>query len=181
VWGCTGYYPSLGLRQFGGVQYPPHLGDLSAVTFDYIPGEDMWRLLFRIEDIWGGRLLEMVLIEGGLHGDSSVTPDFVEWREGWSPSFTLRPTIRPGASYSSVSRSLRASAPTGQSERVAVLERELEEARTELSSLRLARASEREESAARVESMRSTLHHNSVAVANLRRDLEVQRGNVSTF
>uniref|UniRef100_A0A2N9ERJ6 DUF7745 domain-containing protein n=1 Tax=Fagus sylvatica TaxID=28930 RepID=A0A2N9ERJ6_FAGSY len=175
------YYPSLALRQFGGVQYPPRLGDLDAVTFDYIPGEDMWRLLFRIEDIWGGRLSEMVLIEGGLHGDSSVTPDFVEWREGWSPSFTLRPTVRPGASYSSVSRSLRASAPTGQSERVAVLERELEEARTELSSLRLARASEREESAARVESMRSTLHHNSVAVANLRRDLEVQRGNVSTL
>uniref|UniRef100_A0A2N9GWG6 DUF7745 domain-containing protein n=1 Tax=Fagus sylvatica TaxID=28930 RepID=A0A2N9GWG6_FAGSY len=136
---------------FGGVQYPPRLGDLSAVTFDYIPGEDMWRLLFRIEDIWGGRLLEMVLIEGGLHGDSSVTPDFVEWREGWSPSFTLRPTIRPGASYSSVSRSLRASAPTER-------------------SLRLVWSP-----------MRSTLHHNSVAVANLRRDLEVQRGNVSTL
>ena len=31
-----------------------------------------------------------------------------------------------------------------------------------------------------MESMRSTLHHNSVAVANLRRDLEIQRGNVST-
>uniref|UniRef100_A0A2N9HXW5 DUF7745 domain-containing protein n=1 Tax=Fagus sylvatica TaxID=28930 RepID=A0A2N9HXW5_FAGSY len=181
VWGCTGYYPSLALRQFGGVQYPPRLGDLDAVTFDYIPGEDMWRLLFRIEGIWGGRLSEMVLIEGGLHGDSSVTPDFVEWREGWSPSFTLRPTVRPGALYSSVSRFLRASAPTGQSERVAVLERELEEARTELSSLRLARASEREEFAARVEFMRSTLHHNSVAVANLRCDLEVQRGNVSTL
>jgi septal ring factor EnvC (AmiA/AmiB activator) len=80
-----------------------------------------------------------------------------------------------------VPRSLRASASTGQSERVAVLERELEEARAELSSLRLARASEREESAARVESMQSTLHHNSVAVANLRCDLEVQRGNVSTL
>uniref|UniRef100_A0A2N9HXX2 DUF7745 domain-containing protein n=1 Tax=Fagus sylvatica TaxID=28930 RepID=A0A2N9HXX2_FAGSY len=172
VWGCTGYYPSLALRQFGGVQYPPRLGDLSAMTFDYVPGEDMWRLLLRIEDIWGGLLSEMVLIEGGLHGDSSVTPDFVKWREGWSPSFTLRPTVRPGASYSSVSRSLRASPPTGQSGRVAVLERELEEARTELSSLCLARASEREESAARVESMRSTLHHNSVAVANLRHDLE---------
>jgi hypothetical protein len=181
VWGCTGYYPSLALRQFGGVQYPPRLGDLSAVTFDYVPGEDMWRLLSRIKDIWGGRLSEMVLIDGGLHADSSVTPDFVEWREGWSPSFTLRPTIRPGASYSSMSRSLRASASTGQSERVAVLERELEEARAELSSLRLARASEREESATRVESMRSTLHHSNVAVANLRRDLEVQRRNVSTL
>jgi hypothetical protein len=115
----------------------------------------------------------MVLIEGGLHADSSVTSDFVEWREGWSPSFTLRPTIRPGASYSSVSHSLRASASIGQSKRVAVLEREIEEARAELSSLRLARASEREESATRVESMRSTLHHSNAAVANLRRDLEV--------
>uniref|UniRef100_A0A2N9IX38 DUF7745 domain-containing protein n=1 Tax=Fagus sylvatica TaxID=28930 RepID=A0A2N9IX38_FAGSY len=80
VWGCTGYYPSLALRQFSGVQYPPRLGDLDAVTFDYIP---------------------------------------------W--------------------------------------------------------ASEREASAARVESLRSTLHHNSVAVANIRRDLVAQRGNVSTL
>ena len=32
-----------------------------------------------------------------------------------------------------------------------------------------------------MESMRSTLHHNSVAVANLRHDLEIQRGNVSTL
>ena len=181
VWGCTGYYPSLALRQFGGVQYPPRLGDLAAVTFDYIPSEDMWRLLSRIEDIWGGRLSEIVLIEEGSLGDSSVTSDFVEWRERWTPSFTLRPTVRPGALYSLVSRSLRVSAPTGQSGRVTVLERELEEARAELASLRLARASKREESAARVESMRSTLHHNSVAVANLRRDLEVQRGNVSTL
>uniref|UniRef100_A0A2N9INE7 Uncharacterized protein n=1 Tax=Fagus sylvatica TaxID=28930 RepID=A0A2N9INE7_FAGSY len=132
----------------------------------------MWRLLLRIEDIWGGRLSEMVLIEGGLHADSSVTPDFVEWREGWSPSFTLRPTIRPSVSYSSVSRSFRVPNSTGRSERVVVLERELEEALAELASLRLARASEREESAARVESMRSTLHHNSAAVANLRCDLE---------
>uniref|UniRef100_A0A2N9GF92 DUF7745 domain-containing protein n=1 Tax=Fagus sylvatica TaxID=28930 RepID=A0A2N9GF92_FAGSY len=143
VWGCIGYYPSLALRQFGGVQYPPRLGDLDAVTFDYIPGEDMWRLLFRIEDIWGGRLSEMVLIEEGSPGDSSVTSDFVEWREGWTPSFTLRPTVRPGAPYSLISRSLRVSASTGQSERVTVLERDLEEARAKLSSLRLARASER--------------------------------------
>uniref|UniRef100_A0A2N9HFW1 Uncharacterized protein n=1 Tax=Fagus sylvatica TaxID=28930 RepID=A0A2N9HFW1_FAGSY len=129
VWGCTGHYPSLALRQFSGVQYPPRLGDLDAVTFDYIP---------------------------------------------W-------PTVRPGAPYSLISRSLRVSASTGQPERVTVLERELEEAQTELLSLRLARASEREASAARVESLRSTLHHNSVAVANLRRDLVAQRGNVSTL
>uniref|UniRef100_A0A2N9FLS0 Aminotransferase-like plant mobile domain-containing protein n=1 Tax=Fagus sylvatica TaxID=28930 RepID=A0A2N9FLS0_FAGSY len=100
VWGCTGYYPSLALRQFGGVQYPPRLGDLDAVTFDYIPGEDMWRLLSRIEVIWEGRLSEVVLIEEGSPGDSSVTSDFVEWREGWTPFFTLRPTVRPGAPYS---------------------------------------------------------------------------------
>uniref|UniRef100_A0A2N9HPU9 DUF7745 domain-containing protein n=1 Tax=Fagus sylvatica TaxID=28930 RepID=A0A2N9HPU9_FAGSY len=168
VWGCTGYYPSLALRQFSGVQYPPRLGDLDAVTFDYIPSEDMWRLLFRIEDIWGGRLSEMVLIEEGSPGDSSVTSDFVEWREGWTPFFTLRPTVRPGAPYSLISRSLRVSASTGQPERVTVLERELEEAQTELLSLRLARASEREASAARVESLRSTLHHNKSSSRFLR-------------
>uniref|UniRef100_A0A2N9GK25 Aminotransferase-like plant mobile domain-containing protein n=1 Tax=Fagus sylvatica TaxID=28930 RepID=A0A2N9GK25_FAGSY len=131
VWGCTGHYPSLALRSS-----------------------------FRIEDIWGGRLSEMVLIEEGSPGDSSVTSDFVEWREGWTPFFTLRPTVRPARAF-------------GGSDRA-------EEAQTEL-SLRLARASEREASAARVESLRSTLHHNSVAVANLRRDLVAQRGNVSTL
>uniref|UniRef100_A0A2N9F499 DUF7745 domain-containing protein n=1 Tax=Fagus sylvatica TaxID=28930 RepID=A0A2N9F499_FAGSY len=155
VWGCTGYYPSLALRQFGGVQYPPRLGDLDAVTFDYIPSEDMWRLLSRVEVIWEGRLSEVVLIEDGSPGDSSVASDFVEWREGWTPFFTLRPTVRPGTSHSLVSRSLRVSASTGQLREKA--------------------------SAARVESLRSTLHHNSVAVANLRRDLEAQRGNVSTL
>ena len=123
----------------------------------------------------------MVLVEGGLHTDSSVTPDFVEWREGWSPSFTLRPTIWPVVSHASVSPSLRASASTGRSERVVILERKLEEAQAKLASLRLARASEREESMACVESIRSTLHHSNAAVANLRRDLEVQRGNVSTL
>ena len=100
---------------------------------------------------------------------------------GWTPSFTLRPTVRPSALYSLMSRSFRVSASIGQSERVTVLKRELEEARAELASLRLARASEREEFAARVESMRSTLQHNSVAVANLCCYLEIQRGNVSTF
>uniref|UniRef100_A0A2N9H4R1 DUF7745 domain-containing protein n=1 Tax=Fagus sylvatica TaxID=28930 RepID=A0A2N9H4R1_FAGSY len=137
VWGCTGYYPSLALRQFGGVQYPPRLGDLDAVTFDYIPSEDMWRLLSRVEVIWEGRLSEVVLIEDG-------------------------------TSHSLVSRSLRVSASTGQPERVTVLERELEEAQTELLSLRLARAAEREASAARVESLRSTLHHNKSSSRFLR-------------
>jgi hypothetical protein len=181
MWGCTGYYPSLALRQFGGVQYPPRLGGLSSVTFDYVPGDDMWRSLSWVESIWGGCCSEMVLVEGGLHADSSVTPDFVEWREGWSPSFTLRPTVRPGVSHSLVPPSLRSSASASQSERVADLERELEETRAELASLRLVRASKREESATPVESMQSTLHHSNAAVANLRRDLEAQRGNVSTL
>uniref|UniRef100_A0A2N9FHX5 DUF7745 domain-containing protein n=1 Tax=Fagus sylvatica TaxID=28930 RepID=A0A2N9FHX5_FAGSY len=189
-WGVGLYRPLLPASCSSSVQWCPvpatppgrsPRADLDAVTFDYIPGEDMWRLLSRIEDIWGGRLSEMVLIEEGSPGDSSVTSDFVEWREGWTPFFTLRPTVRPGAPYSLISRSLRVSASTGQPERVTALERELEEAQTELLSLRLARASEREASAARVESLRSTLHHNSVAVANLRRDLVAQRGNVSTL
>ena len=181
VWGCTGYYPSLALPQFGGIQYLPRLGDLSSVTFDYVPGDDMWRFLTRVEDIWRGRCSEMVLVEDGLLADSFITADFVEWREGWSLSFTLRPTIRLSVSHSSVPPSLRASSSTGQFERVAVLERELEEAQAELASLRLARASEREESAARMESMQSTLHYSNAAVANLRRDLEAQRGNIFAF
>uniref|UniRef100_A0A2N9FV39 Uncharacterized protein n=1 Tax=Fagus sylvatica TaxID=28930 RepID=A0A2N9FV39_FAGSY len=127
VWGCTGYYPSLALRQFGGVQYPPRLGDLDAVTFDYIPGEDMWRLLFRIEDIWGGRLSEMVLIEEWSAMEIALLLLILSSGErGGVPSFTLRPTVRPGASYSfGISLS---------------------------SGFSLHWASEREESAARVES-----------------------------
>uniref|UniRef100_A0A2N9F797 Uncharacterized protein n=1 Tax=Fagus sylvatica TaxID=28930 RepID=A0A2N9F797_FAGSY len=88
----------------------------------------------------------------------------------------------PGLQYGQVHRTLWCLALFGfqlplASLRGSLFWREsLRRTRTELSSLRLARASEREESAARVESMRSTLHHNSVAVANLRRDLEVQRG-----
>ena len=76
MWGCTGYYPSLALCQFGDVQYPPRLGDLSSVTFDYFPSDDTWRSLSWVESIWGGHCSEMVLIEGGLHANSSVTPDF---------------------------------------------------------------------------------------------------------
>jgi hypothetical protein len=181
MWGCTGYYPSLALRQFGGLQYLPRLGDLSLVTFDYVPSGDMWRLLPLVKDIWVGRCSEMVFVEDGLSADSSVTAEFVEWREGWNPSFNLRPTVRPGVSHPSVPHSLWASASASRSERVADLERELEEARTELAVLHLARAFEREEFAARVESMRSTLHHNNTAVVNLRHDLEAQRGNVSIF
>uniref|UniRef100_A0A2N9HSZ6 DUF7745 domain-containing protein n=1 Tax=Fagus sylvatica TaxID=28930 RepID=A0A2N9HSZ6_FAGSY len=139
VWGCTGYYPSLALRQFGGVQYPPRLGDLDASSSRMVRPEIALLLL-----------------------------TFVEWREGWTPFFTLRPTVRPGTSHSLVSRSLRVSASTGQPERVTVLERELEEAQTELLSLRLARAAEREASAARVESLRSTLHHNKSSSRFLR-------------
>uniref|UniRef100_A0A2N9HIZ5 DUF7745 domain-containing protein n=1 Tax=Fagus sylvatica TaxID=28930 RepID=A0A2N9HIZ5_FAGSY len=154
VWGCTGYYPSLALRQFSGVQYPPRLGDLDA----------RWSSSRRVRP-------EIALLPRTLSSGE----------RGGLPFFTLRPTVRPGAPYSLISRSLRVSASTGQPERVTALERELEEAQTELLSLRLARASEREASAARVESLRSTLHHNSVAVANLRRDLVAQRGNVSTL
>uniref|UniRef100_A0A2N9I0C2 Aminotransferase-like plant mobile domain-containing protein n=1 Tax=Fagus sylvatica TaxID=28930 RepID=A0A2N9I0C2_FAGSY len=153
-WVLEGYYPSLALRQFSGVQYPPRLGDLDA----------RWSSSRRVRP-------EIALLPRTLSsGERGGLP--------FSPS---------GLQYGQVhhipliSRSLRVSASTGQPERVTVLERELEEAQTELLSLRLARASEREASAARVESLRSTLHHNSVAVANLRRDLVAQRGNVSTL
>jgi hypothetical protein len=151
------------------------------VTFDYVPGSDMWKLLSLAKDIWVGRCSEMVFVEDGLSADSFVTAEFVEWREGWNPSFILRPTIRPGVPHPPVPPSLRVSAPAGCSERVANLEKELEEAQTELATLHLARVSEREESAAHVESMRHTMHHSNAAMANLRRDLEAQRGNVSIY
>ena len=41
VWDCIGYYPSLALLQFSGLQYPPRLGDFSSVTFVYVPGSDI--------------------------------------------------------------------------------------------------------------------------------------------
>ena len=122
----------------------------------------------------------MVFVKDGLSAESSVTTEFVEWREGWSLSFIPRPTVQLGASHPPVPPSLRVLAPTGHSRRVADLERELDEACAELVALCLARVSERE-SAARVESMRRTLHHNNAAVANLCLDLETQRGNVSVL
>ena len=82
VWGCTGCYPNLALRQFGSLQYLPQLGDLSLMTFDYVPGGDMWRLLPLVKDIWVVRCFEMVFVEDGLSTDSSVIAEFVEWREG---------------------------------------------------------------------------------------------------
>ena len=121
----------------------------------------------------GGRRFEMGFVEDSLPADSSVTAKFAEWREGWSPDFTPKPTVRSGMSHLSVPPSLRVSTPAGQPGRASDLKRELEEARAELVALRLARISEREESAARVESMRRTLHHSNAAVANLCRDLEV--------
>uniref|UniRef100_A0A2N9H5E9 DUF7745 domain-containing protein n=1 Tax=Fagus sylvatica TaxID=28930 RepID=A0A2N9H5E9_FAGSY len=156
VWGCTGYYPSLALRH---VEAPPSgLRTSGEVVFQ------RWSSSRRVRP-------EIALLPRTLSSGE----------RGGPPFSLLRPTVRPGAPYSLISRSLRVSASTGQPERVTALERELEEAQTELLSLRLARASEREASAARVESLRSTLHHNSVAVANIRRDLVAQRGNVSTL
>uniref|UniRef100_A0A2N9G023 Aminotransferase-like plant mobile domain-containing protein n=1 Tax=Fagus sylvatica TaxID=28930 RepID=A0A2N9G023_FAGSY len=65
--------------------------------------EDMWRLLSRVEVIWEGRLSEVVLIEEGLlYGQAHHL-------------------------FFGVSLSSGVSLPTGQPERVTVLERELEE------------------------------------------------------
>ena len=35
IWGCTGYFPSMGLRQFGGNQHVSWLNDLSVIICDY--------------------------------------------------------------------------------------------------------------------------------------------------
>uniref|UniRef100_A0A2N9I3T8 DUF7745 domain-containing protein n=1 Tax=Fagus sylvatica TaxID=28930 RepID=A0A2N9I3T8_FAGSY len=153
VWGCTGYYPSLALRQFSGIQYPPRLGDLSTVTFDCIPSSDMWRLLSGVKDMWGGRRSEMVLVEDGLPADSSVTADFAEWREGWNPSFNPRPIVRLGMPHPSVPPSLRVLTSHAN--------------RGGLPTWR--------------ESSRRLGQSCNAAVANLHRDLEVQGGNASVL
>ena len=46
------------------VDIDEYQNDTDAITIltPYIPSEDMWRLLSRIEDIWGGRLSEIVLV-----------------------------------------------------------------------------------------------------------------------
>uniref|UniRef100_A0A2N9FK44 Uncharacterized protein n=1 Tax=Fagus sylvatica TaxID=28930 RepID=A0A2N9FK44_FAGSY len=122
-WGVGLYratIPALLFVSLGGVQYPPRLGDLDA---------------------------EMVLIEEGSPGDSSVTFGLCRVERGVDSLFHSQ-------AYSTA-RAVITTSLLGQSER--------------------------EASAARVESLRSTLHHNSVAVANVRRDLVAQRGNVSTL
>uniref|UniRef100_A0A2N9IKL1 DUF7745 domain-containing protein n=1 Tax=Fagus sylvatica TaxID=28930 RepID=A0A2N9IKL1_FAGSY len=150
------HYPSLALRQFSGVQYPPRLGDLDAVTFDYIPQVRICGGSSSGLRTSGEVVFQRWSSSRRVRPEIALLPRTLSSGErGGLPFFTLRPTVRPGAPYSLISRSLRVSASTGR----------LRE----------------EASAARVESLRSTLHHNSVAVANLRRDLVAQRGNVSTL
>uniref|UniRef100_A0A2N9FR42 Uncharacterized protein n=1 Tax=Fagus sylvatica TaxID=28930 RepID=A0A2N9FR42_FAGSY len=153
VWGCTGYYPSLALRQFSGVQYPPRLGDLDAVTFDYIPSEDMWRLL------------------SGLRTSGEVV------FQRWSSSRRVRPEI------ALLPRTLSSGERGGLPFSLSGLQygQSLRRLRQSCYHYVLLGRLREEASAARVESLRSTLHHNSVAVANVRRDLVAQRGNVSTL
>jgi hypothetical protein len=55
----------------------------------------------------------MVFVEDGLPVDSSVTAEFAEWREGWSSSFTPRPTVQSGVSHPSVPSSFRVSTLAG--------------------------------------------------------------------
>uniref|UniRef100_A0A2N9ISP0 DUF7745 domain-containing protein n=1 Tax=Fagus sylvatica TaxID=28930 RepID=A0A2N9ISP0_FAGSY len=91
----------------------------------------------------------------GSPGDSSVTSGFCRVERGVdSLLLLLRPTVRPGASiFFDISLSFGYQPPLVSPERVTVLERELEEgSRQSCYHLRLARASEREASAARVES-----------------------------
>jgi hypothetical protein len=53
----------------------------------------MWKLLSTIKNFWECRFSKMDFVEDGLPADSSVTYEFVEWREEWSPSFIPRPTV----------------------------------------------------------------------------------------
>ena len=142
------------------------------MKFDYVTGINMWKLLSTIKNIWEHRFSEMNFVEDGLHADSSVTYEFVKWKEGWNPFFIPRPTVQPGTSHFSAPPSLQVSALDNHLGRAAALERELDETHAELAILCITRVSERE-SAARVESMQCTLHHCNAAVANLDLDLEV--------
>uniref|UniRef100_A0A2N9FXF0 Uncharacterized protein n=1 Tax=Fagus sylvatica TaxID=28930 RepID=A0A2N9FXF0_FAGSY len=100
-------------------------------------------------------------------GNGSVKPRS-NFGQPWSNLVNL------GQTLGNVSRTFflgvfDAARPSPVCSKLVSLYRELEEAHVIIKS------------AARVESLRSTLHHNSVAVANLRRDLVAQRGNVSTL
>lgn len=91
------------------------------MTFDYVIGSSMWKLLSTIKDFWERHFSEMDFVEDGLPADNSVTYEFVKWREESSPSFIPRFTMQLGALYFSAPPSLRASAPDSCSGRVANL------------------------------------------------------------
>ena len=39
IWGCTGYFPSITMWQFWGIQHIPRLSDLFAITYEYRLGD----------------------------------------------------------------------------------------------------------------------------------------------
>uniref|UniRef100_A0A2N9ENJ9 Uncharacterized protein n=1 Tax=Fagus sylvatica TaxID=28930 RepID=A0A2N9ENJ9_FAGSY len=95
VWGCAGYYPSLALRQFGGLQHLPRINDLSPVTFVYTGGTSMLDGIAQVAHYWSCQVTEVDFVDLDSPSDDMVTPEFLRWREEWGSSFLPRSTFRP--------------------------------------------------------------------------------------
>uniref|UniRef100_A0A2N9FTI9 Aminotransferase-like plant mobile domain-containing protein n=1 Tax=Fagus sylvatica TaxID=28930 RepID=A0A2N9FTI9_FAGSY len=170
VWGCTGYYPSLALRQFGGVQYPPRLGDLDAVTFRLhslvrICGGSSPGLRTSGE----GRLSEMVLIEEGSPGDSSYL-GLCRVERGVDPLFHSQAysTARCTSYSFDISLLFGYQPPLVSLRELLLWSESLRRLRQSCYHYALLGRLRGEASAARVESLRSTLHHNKSSSRFLR-------------
>jgi hypothetical protein len=141
VWGCAGYYPSLALRQFGGLQHLPRINDLSPVTFVYTGGTSMLDGIAQMAHYWSCRVTEVDFVDLDSPSDDMVTPEFLRWREEWGSSFLPRSTFRPAVMMPSTRTSLHDLVTKSQFTYILELERELEEVRDEL---RVDRAIQRE-------------------------------------
>uniref|UniRef100_A0A2N9ECG0 DUF7745 domain-containing protein n=1 Tax=Fagus sylvatica TaxID=28930 RepID=A0A2N9ECG0_FAGSY len=75
VWNCVGYYPSLGLRQFGGLQHLPRIDGLNPVTFEYLGGTYMWESIKRAMHYWSFQLLEVDFVDLDLPSEEIATFD----------------------------------------------------------------------------------------------------------
>jgi hypothetical protein len=77
VWNCVGYYPSLGLRQFGGLQHLPRIDGLNPVTFEYLGGTYMWESIKRAMHYWSFQLLEVDFVDLDLPSEEIATFEYV--------------------------------------------------------------------------------------------------------
>jgi hypothetical protein len=107
VWNCVGYYLSLALRQFGGLQHLPRIDDLSPMTFEYLGGTPMWEGIERVTYYWSCRVSKVDFMDLGSPSEEIVTPEFIRWREKLGSSFLSVPPSRPAVMTPSARTSLR--------------------------------------------------------------------------